>query len=174
MSSTVEPVSAPKKIATVRVARSPEPDYATDASRLRGLAGGFLLADRACEQPRGAHPEGDVARSFATRVAVSGFAGFRQVYRWTIPYPMGNHQLIRLSTCRVPAGLRHLFTNDASFSFTEPRCRVCVSPFRESIERMTVAGATYSFIARRTPSDRLGRKVDRRSISNHHLKHMEW
>jgi hypothetical protein len=89
---------------------------------------------------------------------------------------MGNHQrhqLIRLSTCRVPAGLRHLFTNEPIFSFTEPRCRVCVSPFRESIEHMTVAGATYSFIARRTPPDSLGRKVDRRSVSLHHRKHMQ-
>ena len=88
---------------------------------------------------------------------------------------MGNHQrhqLIRLSTCRVPAGLRHLFTNERSFSFSESRCRVCISPFREYIEDMTLAGASYSFIARRTPPDRLGRKVDRRSISNHRRKHM--
>jgi hypothetical protein len=88
---------------------------------------------------------------------------------------MGNsqrHQLVRLSTCRVPAGLRHLFTNEPSFSYTEPRCRVCVSPFRESIERLTVAGATYSLIARRTPPDMLGRKVDRRSIANHDRRHM--
>lgn len=68
--------------------------------------------------------------------------------------------------------MRHLFTNEASFSFTQSRCRVCVSPFREYIEDMTLAGATYSSIGRRTPPDRLGRKVDRRSISLHARKHM--
>lgn len=72
----------------------------------------------------------------------------------------------------MPAGLRHLFGGGERYPYAEPRCRVCMNPFRDVIEDWTVAGLTFTFIARQIPPDRLGRKLDRRSIGNHHRKHM--
>jgi hypothetical protein len=40
------------------------------------------------------------------------------------------------------------------------------------IEDMLARGWPYEFIAKRVPPDRLGRKVERRSIANHHRRHM--
>ena len=47
-----------------------------------------------------------------------------------------------------------------SFDFTEPRCRTCTSPAREFIEWCLEKGCAYQFIAKQTPPDGLGRKVD--------------
>lgn len=43
---------------------------------------------------------------------------------------------------------------------------------RDFIENMVFAGKTYNSIARQTPPDRLGRRLDPRSISRHAARHM--
>ena len=73
---------------------------------------------------------------------------------------------------RLPAALRHLFARVERYDYTEPRCRACCSPHRWFIENLTLAGAPYNFIARQTPPDGFGRKIDRRSVSLHARKHM--
>lgn len=50
---------------------------------------------------------------------------------------------------------------------SEPRCHVCQHAYRGWIEMMLVRGIAYKTIA-----DRANPKVDRRSLSNHHKKHM--
>lgn len=92
--------------------------------------------------------------------------------------PFTNHparrpiDIPRIGGRRVPAGLRHLFATEMWFDYTEPRCNTCTSPDRWFIERLAARGYPYNWIAKRVPPDGRGRKVDRRSISNHHRKHM--
>lgn len=50
----------------------------------------------------------------------------------------------------------------------EPRCLVCTHEQRDFIEFSLVQGASYSSIA-----NRVDPTVDRRSVSNHHKKHMD-
>jgi hypothetical protein len=78
----------------------------------------------------------------------------------------------RIEGVRVPASLRHLLGGGGEYDFCEPRCRVCMHEDREIIESMVLAGKPYSFIARQIPPDRLGRKLDPRSISRHARVHM--
>ncbi len=68
--------------------------------------------------------------------------------------------------------IRELFPTYAppSFDFTEPRCRVCTSPFREFIAYCLELGCAYKWIAKHTPPS--SRNLDRRSISTHYQKHM--
>jgi hypothetical protein len=47
-----------------------------------------------------------------------------------------------------------------------------MSEHRWFIEDLLARGCAYEFIAKRVPADALGRKVERRSISLHHRKHM--
>lgn len=52
---------------------------------------------------------------------------------------------------------------------TEPRCHVCQSKYRRSIDRMIALGTSYAEIARQ-----FGEEVDRRSISTHAQKHLNY
>lgn len=51
----------------------------------------------------------------------------------------------------------------------EPRCKVCTSPQRNSIDRMLAAGFTYSEIERQ-----FGGNVPRKSIALHSTKHLNY
>lgn len=51
---------------------------------------------------------------------------------------------------------------------TEPRCLVCTHEQRDWIEAMLIRGASYTQIG-----ERVSPQVDRRSVSNHHKKHMD-
>lgn len=51
----------------------------------------------------------------------------------------------------------------------EPRCKVCTSPQRNSIDKMLAAGFTYSEIERQ-----FGGTVPRKSISLHSTKHLNY
>jgi len=145
----------------------------------------------------GAHAEGDVAGILLHRRRL-GFAAFLRRNQRRIPTNTGNSNLTlvnldcpstvmsrpyaqhppnrsrraRIEGCRVPVRVRHLLAPDEGFDYVEPRCRVCTSEFRECIEDWTIAGARYSVIAKQTPPDRLGRRLDRRSVSRHHKRHM--
>lgn len=56
----------------------------------------------------------------------------------------------------------------------EPRCHVCTSPHRKFIEAQLVQGTlSYIWIAENVPGNE-GGKIDRRSISNHAKKHMNY
>lgn len=55
----------------------------------------------------------------------------------------------------------------------EPRCHVCMSRWRETIEIALVKGHSYEAIANRIPPDEDGKLIDRRSISNHFHSHMD-
>jgi hypothetical protein len=68
--------------------------------------------------------------------------------------------------------LRHLLGGGGEYAYVEPRCMTCMHDDREIIESMVLAGKPYSFIARQIPPDRLGRKLDPRSISRHARLHM--
>jgi CYTH domain-containing protein len=52
----------------------------------------------------------------------------------------------------------------------EPRCKVCTSPYRNAIEKMLVAGGTYSEIARQFEFA----GIERRSIAGHKEKHLNY
>lgn len=52
----------------------------------------------------------------------------------------------------------------------EPRCNVCTSPYRNAIEKMLVAGGTFSEIARQFEFA----GIERRSISRHKDKHLNY
>lgn len=56
---------------------------------------------------------------------------------------------------------------------SEPRCHVCQSEYREFIEEQLVKGHSYERIAKQIPPDEDGKKIDRRSISNHLKEHMD-
>jgi hypothetical protein len=51
----------------------------------------------------------------------------------------------------------------------EPRCKVCTSPQRNSIDKMLAAGFTYSEIERQ-----FGGNIPRKSISGHSQKHLNY
>lgn len=55
----------------------------------------------------------------------------------------------------------------------ESRCHVCQSTYRDFIEECLIKGHSYERIARQIPPDDNGKKVDRRSISNHFKEHMD-
>jgi hypothetical protein len=55
----------------------------------------------------------------------------------------------------------------------EPRCHVCSSDFRNFVEESLVKGHSYERIAKNIPLDANGKKIDRRSISNHFKEHMD-
>lgn len=55
----------------------------------------------------------------------------------------------------------------------EARCHVCQSQYRDFIEESLVKGHSYERIAKQIPPDESGKKVDRRSISNHFKEHMD-
>ena len=55
----------------------------------------------------------------------------------------------------------------------EPRCHVCLHPYRDWIETMLVRGTTYKGLQDRIPPAEGYDKLDRRGISNHHKKHMD-
>lgn len=59
-------------------------------------------------------------------------------------------------------------TPDAPF---EPRCDACTSPYRQFIDTMLIRGASYSSIAEQVPGVE-GKRIDRRSVSNHAKKHL--
>lgn len=52
----------------------------------------------------------------------------------------------------------------------EPRCKVCTSPHRHVVDQMLVGAYSYSEIARHFSFA----GIERRSISNHHEKHMSY
>jgi hypothetical protein len=52
---------------------------------------------------------------------------------------------------------------------TEPRCKVCKSPYRPGIDKMLAAGVGHTAIARAFNDE-----VDRRSIANHADKHLNY
>ena len=72
----------------------------------------------------------------------------------------------------MPARVQYLLATLEDADYTEPRCRVCMSEDRWFIEGMLAKRVPYERIAKRVPADWRGRKVDRRSISNHRRKHM--
>jgi hypothetical protein len=78
----------------------------------------------------------------------------------------------RIEGVRIPASLRRLLGVGGEYRYVEPRCMTCMHAHREIIENMVIAGRPYSFIARQTPPDRFGRKLDPRSISRHARLHM--
>lgn len=51
----------------------------------------------------------------------------------------------------------------------EPRCHVCTSKYRQAIEKMLALGISYSEIERTFNGD-----IERRSISSHHKKHLNY
>jgi hypothetical protein len=55
----------------------------------------------------------------------------------------------------------------------EPRCGVCVHPYRDWIEMMLIRGSTYKGLQDRVPPNAGHKRLDRRSISNHHKNHMD-
>lgn len=55
----------------------------------------------------------------------------------------------------------------------ESRCHVCQSPYRDFVEESLIKGNSYERIAKRIPADENGKKIDRRSISNHFKEHMD-
>jgi hypothetical protein len=56
---------------------------------------------------------------------------------------------------------------------TVPQCLVCQSPYRAYVERMLLAGYSYTKIAEGLPPDPVtGKMVNRRSIGNHSKEHM--
>jgi len=57
-----------------------------------------------------------------------------------------------------------------SISYHEPRCSVCNSQFRKPIDRMIALGTNYSEISRIYEEA----NIDRRSISNHAKKHLNY
>src|SRR5664279_5384603 len=60
----------------------------------------------------------------------------------------------------------------ATPGITEPRCHVCMSPYRGLIEFYILQGQPRLWIAGRMPPDERGRKLDRRSVTRHYEKHM--
>jgi hypothetical protein len=54
-------------------------------------------------------------------------------------------------------------------AWTEPRCHVCQSKYRQAIDRMIALGTSFTEISRV-----FGGEVDRRSISNHAEKHLRY
>lgn len=54
-------------------------------------------------------------------------------------------------------------------AWVEPRCHVCNSKYRRAIDRMVALGTNYSEISRF-----FGGEVDRRSISSHAKKHLNY
>lgn len=74
----------------------------------------------------------------------------------------------------MPIRLQHLLASVEEADITEPRCATCQSEYRWFIEGMLAKRVPYERIAKRVPADERGRKVERRSISNHHRKHMGW
>ncbi len=90
--------------------------------------------------------------------------------------PFANHPPSRpvraIEGVRVPVGLRHLLGGGGEYAYVEPRCVTWMHEDREIIENWVLMGKAYSFIARQIPSDRLGRRLDPRSISRHARRHM--
>lgn len=78
----------------------------------------------------------------------------------------------RIEGVRVPAGLRHLLGGGGEYAYVEPRCMTCMHDDREIIESMVLAGKPYSAVAGQIPPDRLGRRLDPRSISRHARLHL--
>jgi len=68
--------------------------------------------------------------------------------------------------------VQHLLASLEDAEYTEPRCATCTSEYRWFIEGMLAKRVPYERIAKRVPADERGRKVDRRSISNHRRNHM--
>jgi hypothetical protein len=60
----------------------------------------------------------------------------------------------------------------ATPGITEPRCHVCMSPYRGLIEFYILQGQPRLWIAGRMPPDERGRKLDRRSVTRHYERHM--
>lgn len=50
----------------------------------------------------------------------------------------------------------------------EPRCKCCVSPFRNTIDRLLVMGVSYATIAQEFETEQINRK----NLSNHHKRHL--
>lgn len=57
-----------------------------------------------------------------------------------------------------------------SAEIIEPRCHVCVSPYRRAIDRMLALGTSFSEISRVFGDG----EIDRRSIANHDKKHLSY
>lgn len=63
---------------------------------------------------------------------------------------------------------RRLPANPPKLEIVEPRCNVCKSRYRRTIDQLLVVGVPYKEIARQFESEELSRK----SIANHRTKHL--